>query len=333
MRILQVSSARTLGGGEVHVIELTEQLREMGHEVRIAGRRKSPLGTDFELPFMNSADLYTAFQLRRIIQAESFDLVHAHVARDYSIVATAMWRLRKVRLVLTRQLIFAVRKHPFYSRVDGWIVTTQQILDSIHHLRPRASVIIPNWVDSRKLNYQERTVRNPVVVGLLGQVSPHKGHDDAIEALRLLGSGYSLLIGGSGKHSYVDSLKRRSAGLLVQFLGFVRPSEFLKQVDMLIVPSWEEPFGIVTVEAMAAGVNVIATDAGGPPEILDWGKAGLLVPPRNPPELAAAIRRLSGDEELRGELRQRALKRVRTHYDLSLTVPKIEAFYRQLLEN
>ena len=330
MRILQVSSARVLGGGEVHVIELTEKLREMGHDVALAGRRNGPLETDFELPFLNSADLYTAFRLRRIVQGEGFDLVHAHVARDYSIVATAMWGLRSVRLVLTRQLIFAVRKHPFYSRVDGWIVTTEQILDSIQHLKPRASVIVPNWVDRSKLDCEERTVRKPVVVGLLGQVSPHKGHDDAIEALRLLGSEYRLLIGGSGERSYVDSLKRRAAGFPAEFLGFVKPAEFFKEVDMLIVPSWEEPFGIVVVEAMAAGVNVIATDAGGPPEILEWGKAGMLVPPRNPSALAAAIRRLSGDEALRDELRKRALERVRTRYDISLTVPKIEAFYRQL---
>ncbi len=330
MRILQVSSAQMLGGGEVHVIELTDMLRERGHTVSVAGRRNGPLDTDFDLPFLNSADLYTAYRLRRIVRREQFDIVHAHVARDYPVAAAALWGLSGPKLVLTRQLIFAVKKNPFYRRVDGWIVTTNQILRSIEHLDPRASVIVPNWVDCRKLTYEERAVQDPVRVGLLGQVSPHKGHDDAIEAVRLLGPGFRLLIGGKGTPDYVRDLKKRAGNLPVEFLGFVEPPSFLETVDMLIVPSWEEPFGIVVLEAMAAGVNVIATNAGGPPEILDFGKAGLLVQPRNPAELAGAIRRLATDRTLRDQLRARALERVRTRYDISLTVPKIEDFYDRL---
>ena len=331
MHILQVSSARVLGGGEVHVIELTDVLRQRGHDVSIAGRRNGSLETNFHLPFRNSVDVYSAYRLRKIVQCNGFDVVHAHVARDYPIVAAALWGLTGPRLVLTRQLIFPVKKNPFYSRVDGWTVTTKQILGSIQHLKPRASIIVPNWVDSSKLKYEERTPQNPIIVGLLGQVSPHKGHEDAIEAARLIGSGYRLLIGGAGQPNYVRSLKKRASGLPVEFLGFVRPTDFLKTVDMLIVPSWEEPFGIVILEAMASGVNVIATDAGGPPEILDWGKAGILVPPRNSFELAGAIRRLANNEILRGELRRHAIKRVHTRYDITLTVPRIEGFYRELL--
>ena len=330
MRILQISSAEVLGGGEVHVIELTQMLRERGHTVRMAGRGNGPLDLDFKLPFLNSADLYTAYRLRRLVRRERFDIVHAHVARDYPIAAAALLGLADPKLVLTRQLIFAVRRNPSYSRVDGWIVTTDQILQSIQHLRPRASVIIPNWVDSGKLTYEERGLQKPVTVGLLGQVSPHKGHDDAIEAVRLLGPGFRLLLGGEGKPDYVRSLRDRARDLPVEFLGFVKPASFLERVDMLIVPSWQEPFGIVILEAMAAGVNVIATNAGGPPEILDFGKAGLLIQPRDPVELASAVRRLGSDENLRRNLRARALARIHMRYDISIAVPQIEDFYHRL---
>ena len=330
MNVLQVCSADVLGGGEVHVIELSAKLREHGHRVAIAGRHGGPLEPDYELPFLNAIDLYTAFRLRRIVAGEQFDVVHAHVARDYPIVAAALAGIRGPRLVLTRQLIFRVKPHPFYSRVDGWIVTTNQILESIQHLSPKAATIVPNWVDSGQIPYQPAPIRRPVALGLLGQVSPHKGHDDAITAIGELGDGYRLLVAGRGLPDYERTIKEKAHGLRVEFLGFVKPAEFLPQIDILILPSWEEPFGIVVLEAMAAGVSVIATDAGGPPEILDHGRAGVLVQPRDPSSLVDAVRQLASDDALRHQLRERAVERIRTHYDINLTVPRIEEFYAQL---
>ena len=185
-----------MGGGEVHVKELTGALRDRGHDVSVAGRGEGPLEPDYRLPFLNSADVYSALRLRRIIRRETFDIVHAHVARDYPIVACALWGMDNPKLVLTRQLIFPVRGNPIYRRVDGWIVTTDQILRSIDHLRPGATKIVPNWVDTRRFEYQEQPFRKPVVLGLLGQVSPHKGHDDALEALRQLCNGAVSFLSG-----------------------------------------------------------------------------------------------------------------------------------------
>jgi hypothetical protein len=82
MRILQVSSARNLGGGETHVIELVDKLRELGHEVIVAGRSAGPLKPDIALPFLNSADFFSSVRLRRILKSERLDVVHGHVARD-----------------------------------------------------------------------------------------------------------------------------------------------------------------------------------------------------------------------------------------------------------
>jgi glycosyltransferase involved in cell wall biosynthesis len=105
-------------------------------------------------------------------------------------------------------------------------------------------------------------------------LSPHKGHDDAISTIERLGAGFRLLIGGAGRHGYVEALKARTRDLSVEFAGFVQPADFLERINLLILPSWEEPFGIVVLKAMAAGVNVVATDAGGPSEIREGGLAG-----------------------------------------------------------
>jgi glycosyltransferase involved in cell wall biosynthesis len=277
--------------------------------------------------------LATAYRLRRIVSTERFDVVHAHVARDYPVAATALAGLRAPVLVLTRQLLFPVSRNPVYRRVDGWIVTTEAIRESILRHDPRATAVIPNWVDQstmpRRPESPEKKLRT---IGLLGQISPHKGHDDAIEMMRLLGRDFRLLIAGRGESVYERHLRSQAEGLPVEFVGFVDPREFLPGIDILILPSREEPFGIVVLEAMAAGVNVVATASGGPPEILDHGNAGLLVPPRDPEAMAAAIRKLAGDPELAAALRQRAEKTVAERYDIHRAVPRTVEFYEGLIQ-
>jgi len=322
MRILQVSSASDNGGGETHVLQLVEAQRKLGHTVAIAGRHDGPLKPDIPLPFLNSVDLYTAIRLRSAIKRGSFDIVHAHVARDYSVVAAAARGIAGLRVVFTRHLLYPIRLNFLYKRVDGWIAPTAQILKTLDSLKPKRSTVIPNWVDLERFQYRPHAFHIPVTVGILGQIAPHKGHGDAIEAMRALGAGFRLLIAGNGDASYVTMLKQKSAELPVEFLGFVGPLEFFEKIDILIVPSWEEPFGIVLLEAMASGVPVIATDRGGPKEIA----RGTLVPPHDATTLANAIRSVRPGEGIR-----EARDHVEKNFDMREVVAKIEGFYCSLL--
>lgn len=326
MRILQVSSPLRLGGGETHVLELTEGLRKLGHEVLVAGRRGGAVNPDIEFPFLNALDVLTVFRLRRLLKREKFDIIHAHVARDYPLVAAAAGGAPG-KLVYTRHLLYPVKAAAFlYDRVDGWIAPTRQILETLAPLKPRVSAVIPNWVDLEKFPFQPHPPHKPLVLGVLGQVSPHKGHEDAIEALRMLGVGYQLLIAGQGEPKYLLSLKEKAAGLPVKLAGFVSLPDFFEMIDVLLVPSWEEPFGIVLLEAMASGIPLIATAAGGPLEIVRPGE-GLLVQPRDPRALANAIRSI---EPIHEEIARGARLRVERAFDIRSTIPKVEAFYRTL---
>jgi glycosyltransferase involved in cell wall biosynthesis len=331
MRILQVSSASTWGGGESHVVELAESLRKRGHEVVIAGRAGSPLKPQLELPFLNSIDFITAMRLRSRFEKDAFDIVHAHVARDYTIVTAAAWGIPQPKIVFTRHLLLPVRPHFFYRRVDAWIAPTSRILKTLQPLAPKIAVAIPNWVDVEKLAHRPHALHTPITIGLLGQISPHKGHDDAVGAIRQLDGNFRLLIGGKGEASYENALRKRSAGLPVEFLGFVSLTEFLEKTDILIVPSWEEPFGIVLLEAMAVGIPVIATNRGGPLDIISSADEGALVPPRDPRALANAIQSLAADDERRTAIIRNARQRVEKHFDIRTIVPRIEDVYRRLI--
>ncbi len=333
MRILQVSSAEHWGGGETHVSELVKSLRNSGHDVLIAGRPNSPLKAQIQLPFLNSADFITAMRLRTRLKRERFDIVHAHLARDYTIVVAAAWKIRGPKVVFTRHLLHPIRRHLLYRRVDAWIAPTSQILETLAPLAPKTSEVIPNWVDLEQFPLRPHSLHRPPTIGLLGQVSPHKGHDDAIEALRRLDSNFKLLVAGKGDTSYETEIRQKTAGLTVEFIGFVSRSDFFQKIDLLIVPSWQEPFGIVLLEAMASGVPVIATGRGGPAEIISSPLEGVLVPPRDPCALANAIQSLAGDEARRLAIVRHARERVEKHFDMRIVIPKIEKFYERLTEN
>jgi D-inositol-3-phosphate glycosyltransferase len=193
--------------------------------------------------------------------------------------------------------------------------------------------VVSNWVDLSKFPYQPHSLHTPVIIGLLGQIAPHKGHVDAIEAVRQLGGNFRLLIAGEGEPAYKGALKEKANGLPVEFVGFASGPLFFQEIDMLIVPSWEEPFGIVLLEAMAAGIPIIATAVGGPREIISNPTEGVLIPARDPAALANAIKSVASDTERRLTIVRNARARVEANFDVRIVVPRIEDVYERLIRN
>jgi glycosyltransferase involved in cell wall biosynthesis len=159
-----------------------------------------------------------------------------------------------------------------------------------------------------------------LLLGVVAQLSPWKGQETAIEALGELsreGVDAHLLLVGSAKfvarstrfdnQRYLAHLRELVAGAGLQervsWLGEREDiPEILGALDVLLLPSWEEPFGRAVIEAMALGVPVIATDVGGPAEIITDGREGFLVPPRQPAAWAKAIARLAESPDRRTEM-------------------------------
>jgi glycogen synthase len=146
----------------------------------------------------------------------------------------------------------------------------------------------------------------------LGRVVEQKGVETAIEALALLPAEATLRIVGPGDQPYRQALERRAAelGVLerVMFAAPVGRDETLqvyREADALLFPVvWDEPFGLVPLEAMALGVPVVATGRGGSGDFLSDGTNSLLFEAGNADALAAVIRRLADQPELRERLRE-----------------------------
>jgi L-malate glycosyltransferase len=174
--------------------------------------------------------------------------------------------------------------------------------------------------------------KRALLMGVVAQLSPWKGQDTAIEALRILreeGVDAHLLLIGSAKfvaratrfdnEGYVAGLRAlvAEAGLedYVSWMGERDDvPELVRALDVLLLPSWEEPFGRALIEAMALEVPVVATNVGGPPEIVEDGEQGYLVAPREPEAWAQAIRRISDRPERGREMGEAGRLRVEERF-------------------
>lgn len=183
------------------------------------------------------------------------------------------------------------------------------------------------------------------LLAVVGQISPWKGHADALEALARVRASCGethLVIAGSPKfvgkgrrydnEAYQRDLLTRSGHPdlrgHVHFLGETPdPTPLYSAASALLVPSWAEPFGRVVIEAMACGCPVIATAAGGVPEIVTDGSDGLLVPPRNPPALSAAVLALLGDPALARRLGEQGRRTATTRFGLAAYMADLEAIW------
>lgn len=296
--------------------ELAERARGAGVDVlpiqgTDAGLRPHPVRTPRAIGEIARA----AVQLRRALAAKPADVVHANSIRA-GIVATAAGgavSVVHVRDCLPPGRLSALSLRAI-GRADALVANSAHTRSTLGPVSARARVV-DNPVDLSRFDaarLPKAAARDRLglggagpVLAVVAQITPWKGQDDAIriaERLAPAHPGLRLLLVGSPKFdnaatrydnvAYHEALRAQVAGAgldgSVAFLGEREDvPEILAAVDLLLLPSWEEPFGRAVVEAMAAGVPVAATEVGGPAEIL--GENGLLLPPRRPVAWAEAI--------------------------------------------
>jgi len=191
-------------------------------------------------------------------------------------------------------------------------------------------VVIPNAIDPTEFDGLEApSEEGEFPVGFLGRLDSIKRVPDLVRAMRDVPRAH-LHIFGEGPERPEIERNAIQLGLTprVTLHGAVqRPQQALSKMRLLVLPSAAEGFGLVLIEAMAAGIPVVATDVPGIKDVVKDGVTGLLVPPAQPQKLAAAINRLIADPLLRNRLIDAAKVDVRTRFTWDAMLPK----YRQLL--
>jgi glycosyltransferase involved in cell wall biosynthesis len=347
VRILYVNHTAEVSGGERSLLILLAGLppevepllacppgplqaaaRDLGIPVTaIAGTagslRLHPVHTPKAIAEMSLA----ALQLARIARSHRADVVHANSIRAGIVLALAPLvpaaRVVHVRDCLPAGGVSKATQRLIAARAHTVIANSRYTASTVAAAAPRARLqVIYNPVDLTRFDAdagdRARTRAGlglagtrRVLLGVLAQVSPWKGQDTAIEALRLLREerldAHLLLIGSAkfvtrstryDNEAYVTELKRAisDAGLerRVSWLGEREDvPALLRALDILMLPSREEPFGRALIEAMAMSVPVLATAVGGPAEIIEDGREGYLLDPDDPAAWARAVRRIA----------------------------------------
>lgn len=230
--------------------------------------------------------------------------------------------------------------------VDRVLATSR---DEVAELRaqgldPDHCSVVPCGVDTRLFSPLPTTGEGPPYTVLsLGRLVPRKGLADLVTALALVPDAQLLVVGGPP----VDALEldeevqrlqalAHSAGTSdrVRFVGCVDHDDIpalMASAHVVASVPWYEPFGIVPVEAMACGRPVVASAVGGQLDTVVHEETGLLVPPRAPDEVAAALRRLLADEGLRRKYGENAHHRA-ARYDWRQIATETERVYREVLD-
>lgn len=345
-RLLLLNTDLEIGGTPTVVRELAVRLRDAGAaqvEVACLGRR-GPVADEIAaagipvtaLDARGPTDLLVLRRLVRLISGGKFDTVLSFLVHANAMAALASLWLRDVRFFQSIQTTQPLpRWHwPVQSMAQAAarriIVPSEsvaQVAREWAHVPAEKIDVIPNAIDAKDLALGNRTRVATPTIGFIGRLDPVKRIPDLIEAMRKL-DGMRCLIFGEGQQrpELETQIARLQLGDRVILSGPTQgPTEALSQIDLLVLPSEAEGFGLVLIEAMAAGVPVVATDAPGIRDVVRDAQTGLLVPVGAPDKLAAAIARLLNDAALRQRLVAEAKADVINRFSWESVLPRYVA--------
>jgi glycosyltransferase involved in cell wall biosynthesis len=370
VRILYINTSTGWGGMEMHPLEVAEELARRGNTVLFAVRKGSPvhahaLGKRFAplpLGFRWVVDPCSYPVLRRMVRAFRIDVVHMHSTRDtwQSLLLGGVLRTRAV-LVLSRHLASpaAARKtDPLHRllarRLDAVVAVSDYIRENIlqtYRIESRKVRVIPYGLGHEVVGTPERarSVREDFgipnhgfLVGMVAQLTPDKRQDLLVRAARSVLERFPacrfLIVGGAVQPSYEEEIRRKiSEGNLkgkVRLAGFRNDiPDVMRALDVLVLPSRAEAFGLVLLEAMANGRPIVGSRSGAVPEIVRHGENGLLFAPDDPEALAGALMGLLASRETMERMGKAGERIFRTQYNRAREVDATECLYRTLLES
>jgi glycosyltransferase involved in cell wall biosynthesis len=280
-----------------------------------------------------------AWNFWRHLRQQPIAIVHLHFGgRSVCWLARAATRGKIIRQFHSRILEPRVLTpvHLSARGADAVVAVSQAVAS--HVVDGKARVIYAGFSIPPGDSFQRRAT-SALVIGTAGRLVQLKGIEFLISAAAVLQREFPSLrveIAGEGPHlaKLEQAVAHAGIGNHVKFLGWIDdiPS-LLSRWDVFAMPSLEEGFPIAALEAMAAGLPVVATSVGGLPELVDDGMTGWLVPPCNAEALASRLRLLLSNPHQRLEMGAAGQARVREHFSLAQMTQSFSNLYDELLSD
>ncbi len=367
MNILLITTRLNLGGIGIYASSLARGLKKKGHKVIVAssgGELENVLSNSgiehIYLPIDTSSEvgphiMMAVMKLLKVIRKENIQIVHGQT-RVSQVISHYLEKFSKV--------VFVTTCHGFFKRrlirrlLPCWGTRVVAISDAVReHLVNTMKVpknkieLIYNGIDASFLEKgysevdlnrvkKEFNLSSNLVIGITARISSVKGHVyllRAIPKIREVFPGIQLLIVGSGKTRYEKQLHNMCRKLNIERNVVFQPGiqnvyKALSVMNVFVLPSIQEGLGLSLLEALAAGLPVVASNVGGIYSVIRHEENGILVPPKDVKALADAIITVLKDKDYAKRLGQRGKQTVREKFTLDKMIDRVEGFYTRALE-
>lgn len=363
-------SSGSWGGLEMNTARLARWLFERGQPVTLFCLKGSPMATQastYQVPTnyirrnRRYLDFRGAFGFSRIMTRNNISSLILADNRDLDFGGLVkLFSCQKIRLIYQQHMRLGITKKDLihtlrFRQLDAWITLLpymkEEILSKTRFPEDRIH-LIPLGLDVASLVSSlpsRQTARKQLdlplhrfIIGILGRLDPQKGQHLVIQALHKMrqnGITCSLLIMGETTLNegiaYAEQLHKMISGLGLRNDIFFRGYQddiavFYAAIDLFALGSFEETYGMVTIEAMLCGVPVVGSQAGGTTELLGNGTYGWLYKPKDPSDMASVIHRAIGDRENLSRLTAHAQEHASSIYSHHEECSRIEHLLQSL---
>lgn len=340
--MLHIDTEKGWRGGEEQVKNLVNWSSGQGVEHVLVASKGSAIekkAQEFKVKALyvtsifGEADLLAAVKIAKVVKSYGVAVIHAHTAHAHSLALLAKVLLGgKVKVVVTRRVDFHplrgkfgwIKKWKYLCGVDLYVAISQKVKEVLLETGvPEGKVrVIYSGIDPKRVQGGRGEVLKEkysvgdhfFVIGNLSHFVPHKAHEDLIEAFNIVkkrGYKVKLFLAGKGeRESFLkDMVQKLGLEADVYFIGFQEEvKDLLAFFDLFVISSREEGLCSSIIEAFMAGCPVVATDAGGIPELVKDGLTGLLAKKGNPLSLAEKLSFALDNMPLMKEMAEKAKK-------------------------
>jgi glycosyltransferase involved in cell wall biosynthesis len=362
-RVLQLVAEDIVGGTELMVTQMAERMDALGMRVEVATffppgpqARRLAAGGIPVWSLGGSGPLVASKRLAGLLRHRDYDVVEAHGFK-MSVAArliAAIMQPRVIRICSVQGLHitevveldeakgrFALAVECALTQlVDGYAVNSRRAIDLLasHGIDPQKMKYIPTAIDTAFWTSRETqsTREQPPVIVCSGRFVERKRQEDLIEAAHLLdrrGVAFKLVLAGGGptRRRCEDSVRVRGLQERVEFPGALSHDELrplLHSATVCALVSLWEGLPAALLEAMATGLPIVGTNVNGTADLVVDGRTGLLVPPRNPRQLADALASLLLDDRRAAEMGAAGRREIEARYDFTSTIQARRELYR-----